>query len=252
MDILSLLNDCGLTEKEARIYIALLRTGPSTIKPIADQAGVKRTSVYNFIDRLLTLGLVSRAIVKGRNVYQALTPKRLLDLQKTRVSLLDQALPELLLLFTEKQDRPRVSYFEGPLQVRNIVKEETRCKKLACYLWPGRDVMDMIGGVKYMTSIDKERIKKGVHIRAIRFRHKDIPYRTSAHGQKFLRELRYAPAGINVSMGMGIYDTGKVGFFSSKKEGFGMLVESKEFAELMLLMYGYLWSRCSSASPGEG
>ena len=252
MDSSSLLEQLGLTEKESRTYLAILELGSSTIKPIATRAGVKRTSIYNFIDRLVSLGLISKVQVRGRNTYQAVSPSSLLRLQRERLEACERALPEFMSIFNLVKSKPRISYFEGPEQVRNIVREEPLCKKEVCYIWPGVDVMDMVGGGRFMTEIDKRRIAAGVRVRTIRFREKDVRFATSAHGPKFLRELRFAPSGLNLTMGMGIYDTGKVSFFSSKKECFGILVESRELEALMRHLWDLYWSRCTPAKLGEG
>jgi len=71
-----LLNEAGLSDKEAKAYLAILEMGSSTIKPISARAGIKRTSVYNFIDHLIELGLVSKSILRGRTYYQATSPAR--------------------------------------------------------------------------------------------------------------------------------------------------------------------------------
>src|SRR5207302_666840 len=107
--------------------------------------------------------------------------------------------------------------------------------------WTGKDILEMIGGPKFMGEIDRQRIQKGVFIKTIRFHDKDIRYPYSAHGTKFLRQLRFAPKDIHVPMAMGIYDTGKVGFFSTKHEGFGILIESQELQATMTVFYQLLW-----------
>ena len=52
--------------------------------------------------------------------------------------------------------------------------------------------------------------------------------------------------------GIGIYDTGKVGFISSREEGFGILIESEELASMMTSFFELLWDRSLPARPGEG
>lgn len=252
MDYLHLLHQAGLSPKEAKTYLALLELGASTIKPVADRAGIKRTSIYNFIDRLIERGLISRSTVRGRSVYQAKSPERLVDLQRDALRDLERALPEFAARANSATDKPRMSYFEGSEQTRNIVKEEPRCRKEVLYIWPGTDVSEAVGGVEFMNVIDRKRIAAGVWVRTIRFRSKDFKFKTSAHGARNLREIRYAPPGVNVSMGMGIYDTGKVSFFSSKRGSFGILVENRELEQLMRLFWEMLWHRSSPASPGEG
>ncbi|KKS83544.1 MAG: Transcriptional regulator, TrmB, partial [Parcubacteria group bacterium GW2011_GWA2_43_11] len=56
-----------------------------------------------------------------------------------------------------------------------------------------------------------------------------------------LVERRYAKAGQAFRMSYSIYDD-KVVFISSAKEAYGFVVQSKEFAELMLMQFELLWS----------
>ena len=247
-----LLQSLGLSQKEAATYLAILELGSSTVLPIAKKAGVKRTSIYNFIDNLVELGIIKKLTVRGRQYFTAESPEKLVELQEERLRVLKRGLPKLLEAYDKSRPTLKVSYFNGPQEVRNIVREEIFCKKHAFYIWPGQDIIDMIGGVESMSDIDKQRIEKGVHINTIRFRQKDVTFPTSAQGKKYLRSLRFAPGYFNVSMGMGIYDTGKVGFFSSSQEGFGLLIESKELSELMLSFYRLIWNDSIPAREGEG
>lgn len=252
MELATVLSELGLSHKEAEVYLALLQLGPSTITPISEKAGVKRTSIYNFIDHLVELGLITKSSIRGRDQYQAVNPERLLEIYQERFVRLQRVLPELLGLFNTVGNRPRMSYFEGSEQVRNIVKEEIRCRKEALYIWTGSSMIDMIGGANYMADIDQARIANNVWIRTVRFKHKDVLFPTSAHGAVYKRELRFAPPSIDLVMGMGVYDTGKVSFFSSKKENFGILIESKELMHLMTTFFALLWERAIPAREGEG
>lgn len=247
-----LLGNLGLNEKEAKTYLAVLELGSSTIKPIATKAGVKRTSIYNFIDKLVGQGLITQAKVRNRTQYSALSPERLLELQKEKLSHVQKTLPELLSLFNNSYTKPKIQYFEGAEQMKNIVREEPRCSKECLYIWAGAPGLEMIGGARFMTEIDKDRIRKGVIVKTIRFKKQDLRFETSAHGTKYLRQLRFGPDKFKPTMSMGIYDSGKVSFFSSKKESFGILIESKELEQLMRVFHELLWVKSKEAKPGEG
>ena len=252
MDKTEILEHLGLSDKEAKTYLAILELGSSTIKPIAEKAGLKRTSIYNFIDHLVRMGLINQTKVRNRTHYAALPPSRLVQLQKETLTTIENALPEFMLAFNLLAKKPKVHYFVGPEQMKNIVREETRCIKETRYIWTGKDILEMVGGIKFMTEIDRQRIKNGIFIKTIRFKEKDVPYPYSASGTKNLRELRYAPANINIPMAMGVYDIGKVGFFSTKEEGFGILIESKEFQQTMTVFHQLLWEKSKEGKPGEG
>lgn len=252
MDKETLLKEIGLNEKEAKTYLAILELGESTIKPIATRAGIKRTSIYNFIDHLVELGIISQAEVRGRMHYKAEPPEKLVEIQRTRLERIKSIMPEFASIFNSNAKKPKISYFEGAEQVKNIVKEEPKCNKEALYIWPGEDVTEMVGGKSFMVEINKQRIEKGVFIKSIRFREKDLPFDTSSHGLENLLEIRWAPEDININIGVGIYDTGKVSFFSSKNENFGILIESKELYNAMRVFHNLLWEKSTPAKVGEG
>ena len=52
------LEKIGLTEKEAAVYLALLKLGPTTALKIARETGIKRPTVYTTLDALKGRGLV--------------------------------------------------------------------------------------------------------------------------------------------------------------------------------------------------
>ena len=47
-----LIQTLGLSEHEAAVYLAALELGEANIQEISRKSGVKRTSIYNFIDTL--------------------------------------------------------------------------------------------------------------------------------------------------------------------------------------------------------
>lgn len=246
MNLIALLGYCGLSDKEARTYLALLELGDSTIAPIARLAGVKRTSIYNFIESLVELGIVGRVKKGGRWYYHAEPPDRLLRIQQSRCEALETALPALRRSYEKKSPKPSVTYFEGSSEVRNILREELSCRKEALYIWPARDSVPMTGGVAYLTNLDRKRIDRGVWVRSIHFRDKQVYLETGGAGKRFLREMRFAPRGVEITMGIGIYDSGAVGFFSSQGEGFGTLIRSQELCQVMRVLFYYFWARCEA------
>lgn len=240
MEQTQLLEQLGLDEKEAKTYLAILELGSSTIKPIADRAGLKRTSLYNFIDHLVELGLIAQTDIRGRTHYQALPPSRLVDLQRERLSSLESALPQFMSIFNVAGDKPRISYYEGPEQIKQLLWEETRCNQELLGIWSGQDVDDLVGN-RELARIDKARIAAGIKIRVVRTRHKDQPFQEFGGGPGNLRELRYAPPTVEFSTSLSIYDTGKVSFVTSRKESFGILIESQEIYQMMKLLFEGLW-----------
>ena len=76
MDI-KLLEKIGLTEGEAKVYMASLSLGQSTTGAIIKEAKVSTSKVYNILDRLSKKGLVSTIIKNNRKYFKASDPSRL-------------------------------------------------------------------------------------------------------------------------------------------------------------------------------
>lgn len=65
----------GLTDKQARVYIAALFLGPSTAQKIAAEAGVNRATTYVIVDELIALELMSHSSVGKKTVFVAAPPE---------------------------------------------------------------------------------------------------------------------------------------------------------------------------------
>lgn len=110
----------GLSDKEARVYLAALEVGPSPIQEFAKQSGVNRATTYVMVESLIERGLMSSVERQGKRVFAPEPPDRLKQLVKqeedrvrdTRAAL-DKILPELSVLVQAAPERPRVRFYEG-------------------------------------------------------------------------------------------------------------------------------------------
>jgi sugar-specific transcriptional regulator TrmB len=69
----------GLTEGEAKVYLALVGLGSSTVGPIVKKARVAYSNVYDILNRLIEKGIVSFIIKDKTKYFQAVSPSNLLD-----------------------------------------------------------------------------------------------------------------------------------------------------------------------------
>ncbi len=94
MDILAIdrLVRVGLTQYEARVYVALVRRDGSTPAEVARVAGVPRPRIYDVLDSLVTKGLAAQR-PGGPAKYLATAPAeamaRLVDAHRQRLSVLE-------------------------------------------------------------------------------------------------------------------------------------------------------------------
>lgn len=71
------LTNLGLTQGEAKVYLAMIQIGPSKVGKIVEIAGVSQSKIYNVLDRLILKGLASYNIRDNFKYFQSLEPSRL-------------------------------------------------------------------------------------------------------------------------------------------------------------------------------
>ncbi len=131
------LQQLGLSEKEAKVYLASLELGSSSVQDIAHKAEINRPTAYFQIELLIKKGLIS-SVTKGKKRYfNAESPDqliRLLDIQekeiKNKRNDFQKFLPELKTIFDLSEEKPKVRFFEGIEGIkaiqRDILKTETK------------------------------------------------------------------------------------------------------------------------------
>lgn len=238
---LSILAELGLSDKESRVYLAVLELGSASVGSIAERSGIKRTSVYNFIDRLVELGIISQSLSNAGKVYNAVSPSSLVELQEKRLRLVKERLGELAALTNLAGDKPRIQYFEGTKQMQQLSRYELACNKELLGIWNRKRVIEQLGGKEVLEELDRERRKKGIYIRVIVVEEEDIMFKGGDNEPGDMREIRYAPKGMSFPAGISVYDNGKVAFYTSKDEAIGILIESKELEATMRQLFEAFW-----------
>jgi HTH-type transcriptional regulator, sugar sensing transcriptional regulator len=130
------LNGAGLSEKEAKVYLASLELGPATALQIARKAGTNRGTTYLVAENLMHRGLMSSVENQGSKNFCAEPPGELLSrmekehgtLTERRASL-SAALPELEALVKQGGPRPSVRYYEGLAGIEAMRQILYRCRR---------------------------------------------------------------------------------------------------------------------------
>ncbi len=148
-------------------------------------------------------------------------------------------MPDLKSLYNTLKAKPKIKYYEGIEGIKTIFEDTLTAKDK--HLEGILSMVDLykIPGRTYMDDYVRRRVSQQFNLRVIRSKPKDVEevWPTSTEEQ---RQLRYAPADNIFDMTTYIYDN-KVGLISSKKENFGMIIESDEFSKTMGFMFEALW-----------
>lgn len=119
-NLAKILIDLGLTENEAKVYVAALSLGPSAILKIAQAAEIKRTTVYFVVESLKLKGLMTVAVRGFKKLYVAENPAKLETILENRRALLAKTLPEFASLYNLKGGESTIKYYEGLAGIKSV------------------------------------------------------------------------------------------------------------------------------------
>ena len=240
--------ELGLSALTQKVFNELLDKGPSTAKQLADKVNIPRPSVYDHLKILIQKGLVMEKIMDGKKVFLIDDIKNIQELLDNKIKLLqeekqkfDVSLPSILNKVAIVE--PQIKFYSGKEGVKQVLNHIMTNQNIETELfWPMSEMLKVLGP-EYLEELNVKRIKRNIYLRAIWPSDKRInvhKYPYLAGDEEHLRELRFAPKGMTWDMGYWMYEN-RVAFLSSEKEGFGFVVHSKEFADLMRLQFEQMW-----------
>ncbi|MEA1926252.1 MAG: helix-turn-helix domain-containing protein [Patescibacteria group bacterium] len=246
--IQKILKKVGLSDKEIKIYLAGLKQGPVLANFLARQTGISRQNTYDILNKLAKKGLTSTTGKKYNTRFIMEEPaniQRLLDKQKRKIEKvkkdLELAMPEIESFYKTEIFIPKIKFYEGKESMRNLFLDSLKCKKKEILaIVPTIETFKVLG-MEFTRHYVRERVKENIRAKTIRLKsYEDYKDKFFHRHEKQLREIRYAPASISFASTLFIFDN-KVIFISSKKENFGLMIESEEYRDVMTNLFNVLW-----------
>ena len=125
----STLKNVGLSDGEAKVYLALVRLGSGFAGELTTKANINRTNVYDALERLIEKGLVSFVISDGKKFFSPTSPKRLKELLEEKQSALEKELPSLEKEYNSSRAKEEATVFRGKKGIKSAFEEVLRENK---------------------------------------------------------------------------------------------------------------------------
>lgn len=160
----------GLNEKEARIYLAALELGATSVLEISRKTGLKRTTIYEILPSLIQSGLISQTSEGKRRRLIAESPEKLFNAKKQELDSLRGLLPSLEAFRNVAIEKPSVKWFEGKdaiQQVFAVMIRDTSVKEPILGIEGKFNAMHQKIGQDFFKKILKEKKKRGLESRTL-------------------------------------------------------------------------------------
>jgi len=238
------LTHLGLTPKQARVYLAALQLGSGTVQAIAASARIERTNAYDAIELLVARGLMSASTSGKKRLFVAEAPEALEQSLEQQRSALQDILPELRSLYNVSEGKPRIRNYPGVEGYKSVYDDTLTCtSKLLFGIYSVQDIVEVLGK-DYVDSMVERRLRAGITLRIVRSHETELKGVYPATTGE-LREVKLAPPGMVFPIVTFVYDN-KVIILSSKKETFGLIIESADVAQAHRNYFDALWQISST------
>lgn len=228
------LQDIGLSDKEATVYLALIQYDHVSVIDIAKKTGINRSTVYVILDSLEKKGLVSETTIGKKTHYQAEPPERLETYVERRKVLLEEQskrlkdiIPQLKTTQRETGERPIVKYYEGRDGIIAANEEFFGAPDEGgvTYLIYPKDLVDEIFTVTEREKYRGARIKKNIKSKVI-YTYLKGERSSDATGDRVKIDEKRFPLLCDIS----IYnDTVRISILGKPLSA--IMIKSKDFAE---------------------
>lgn len=238
------LQEIGLQEKEAKVYLASLELGQATVQQIAAKADIKRPTTYFIIEGLMSRGLVSSFYQGKKQYFIAENPERLMEMlqrQKQEISLREERfktlLPQLSSINNRHKDKPVVKYYEGKEGIVSMVSEHVKTSRgqEICSFY-SRDAVESMVDSKELQQMVKDRLNQNIKARALYTWSKgELPAVSNTE------RVRLNEEELPINCDVAIFDD-KVRIASFKDRVVGVVIEDKEIARAFKALYEMAWN----------
>lgn len=235
------LQGIGLSNKEAKAYLATLELGETTISRIARKSGINRTTTYLAVEALKEKGLISTIKKGGKSFFYAESPKKLEEKEREKLASLGEMMPELMSLANLIDKKPKIRYFEGMDGAREIYRDTL--------IYPGKEILAWVpssysGGdpnfFKHFEQYISKRLQKRILVRAI-VSDSDMIRRYVSNDREQLRVSKFSKSDkFNLKIEINVYGNDKVGILSFK-DGMGVIIESKDIHDSLKSIFEMQW-----------
>lgn len=241
MEIIEALQDFGLSEKEARVYITGLELGSSSAGDIAIKSSIPRTLVYDLLEKLIVLGLVSYSISDNKKIFTMVDPSELQSILERKTKNIKSVLPELKKLSQiEGIKRPKVEIFEGKKSVRTLLDSllVSENKELLVY-----------GGSRALYDLDpffiekwhKERVKLKISIRRLFDDIQEIREKVKNESSTTLSKFKFLEGETNAPTPTIVCNDKVLLLHLDKTKYYAVFIEDMEMAKNYVQFFERLW-----------
>ncbi len=235
------LQNIGLSEKGANVYLASLKLGEATVLSLAKHSGVKRTSIYYVLSELKELGALSETKRQKKIYYIPAEPKDLIKRLRERIFEAEEIIGELENVRHSVFKKPRVYFLYGPAGFKKIWDMVFASKEREFrIITEGQNFLDFVKERYVLEEIIKTKKKLGILSKQL-ISDSDYARKIIAKDTLENRESKLMPSHYKIPFTEVICKE-FVAFISPRFDNTLFIVENEKFAETRKSIFEVTWN----------
>ena len=248
----------GLKPSSKRELLAITEHGTSAVADLASLLSMPKSSVYDSLEELAQKGLVTEYSSERGKTFGISEKEQLTRIHGEKIEELQNAHSSLISFIqnhskADSTSKPKIKFYSGVQGIKQAFRDMPWDKKdeEGYLMWPLQDMLDTLGE-DFLKWHAAPRFKYNIYINVIQ-KHEDMVIQKEkqkydwlqndykGEDESRLNRIRYAPKGTDWQMSYWIYGD-KCLFASGGLEKFAFTIHSKEFCQMMKLMWREMWN----------
>tara|TARA_Y100000310_G_C20685833_1_gene818910 strand:- start:542 stop:1303 length:762 start_codon:yes stop_codon:yes gene_type:complete len=229
------LEKLNFTVNESKVYLTLLKIGPSMAGAIAKEAKLDRSSTYNALKLLTERGIVSTIHETKRSIYVPSNPKKILDYFQEKEEIAKRIIPSLEQQYKTKKEKGSFLFFQGYKGLKTVFQDILdNVGKNEEYLVMSSEGLFTERMPYYAPIFRKRKLSKKIKTKMLLREDREKKTKSKHTEYRKLPSDVISPASIN------IYD-GKVAIFMWKETPEAILIEDKDVSQTFKNYFNFIW-----------
>lgn len=247
----------GLPEKDAQVYLALLRLGGGLPAAIAKDAGVNRATTYEVLTRLHERGLAMKLVKKNKYYFTCAEPQAFSEYLETRKRQIEKYQeefvrlePQLNYFYSHSNNKPKILFFDTTEGIRQALFHSLEGTHEEVISFTSLRMMSDFFEPRVFQKYASALVKRGIRLRYLDYDVADKQLARQFIAKYFplapkhlIPHIEFVPSMKPAANIVLIYSTFVSLIDVSKPELMAVIIENEDIAETFRLMFEAAWPK---------
>ncbi len=240
IDIKTALQEWGLNEREADIYIYLVKNHSNSANEISKSTGILRQTVYEIIGKLESRGLITEITINNKKHFEATPPEKLQTILEEKKKIIDSIMPDLKELNKCNNSSSKTQVYFGKNGLKMVLRDPLTSKTEIKSLHP--NYSEKFFQEFFIQNFSVTRIEKKINLKILKSKiDTKFQKEVSITNKKKLREVRLLPDLKEIKASIIQYED-KITLINYNEDNpFAVMIEDKFISKSFELIYNILW-----------